>query len=85
MAEQSHALVIDLKLNQDTRLYELFDQDQSLTQIQKTQANPQKRAKVVRDGNTVILAPGSEGSEAASAARNKLADHPTIAKLIDGE
>ena len=51
----------------------------------KSAANPQKRAKNVRDGNTVILAPTLEGSETGSAARNKLADHPTIAKLADGE
>ena len=39
----------------------------------------------MRDGNTVILPPNTEGSEASSVPKNKLADHPTIVRQADGE
>ena len=84
-AESGLEVVIDLKLNRETRLYELLDDEQSISQIQKTSANPTKRAKIARDGNTVILPPNTEGSEASSLPKNKLADHPTIVRQEEGE
>ena len=84
-AELGQEVVIDLKLNKETRLYELLDDEQQIAQIQKSSANPTKRAKIVRDGNTVILPPNTEGSEASSVPKNKLADHPTIVRQADGD
>ena len=33
----------------------------------------------------MILPPNTEGSEASSVPKNKLADHPTIVRQADGE